>query len=90
MPKSQCKNTINNSQANMVPLPSSYPMTARLQYSNSAEENNFRKMTEVLKEKSETKNSLKEIDKKTKNKCKKKSKNPLKSVENAKKNKYKT
>lgn len=47
-------------------------------------------MTEVLKEKSETKNSLKEIDKKTKNKCKKKSKNPLKSVENAKKNKYKT
>lgn len=37
MPKHQSKNTVNNSQSNMLLPEAIYPMTARLEYSNTVE-----------------------------------------------------
>ena len=57
MTKGQCKNTVNNSQGNMAPSETIYPITASPEYSNTAEteENdlkiNHMKMIEGLKEK---------------------------------------
>ena len=74
MPRNQGKNTINNSQGNMIPPESSYPTTGSPGYSNIAEaqdddpKTNCMKMIEVFKE--EMNKSLKEIQANTKNRRK--------------------